>query len=175
MKKLIMPLALAAALCAHGQDLTRVEIKSKEDIAALAAIPEWRRGSDTNGITMSVCVGAAEGKDGSGFLLTRRLTFDADGRLVCASPISTTPGLCYGIIGGFISFEEMRKALFPTEKERVEREYKLKSQRELIRKELRQQQAERESHRAIQQGKIQRTPGRPIAPHPSEIPRADEK
>ena len=116
MKRIVASVVLAAALFAHGQDIARVEIKSKADIDALAAIPEWRRGADTNGITMSVCVGAAERGDG-GYLLTRRLTFDADGRLVCASPISTTPGLDFGIIGGFASFEDMRKCLFPKETE----------------------------------------------------------
>ena len=96
MKHILVMVALAAAIVARGQDLTRVEIKSPADVAAIAAIPEWKRGADTNGITISVCVGSAilHNRYGNTVItLARDLEFDADGRLARISPVRTTHGL----------------------------------------------------------------------------------
>lgn len=87
-----MLLALAAVVCAHAQDLTRFEVKTKEDVAALASIPEWRRGANTNGITIAVQCGIVECGIFGSITLTRELTFDADGKLVRASPPALSSG-----------------------------------------------------------------------------------
>ena len=92
MKKTMPALALAAALFACGQDPARVVIKSKDDVAALAAIPEWRRGADTNGVTIAVQSGTAECGIFGGIPFVRVLTFDAEGRLVRVSPPALSSG-----------------------------------------------------------------------------------
>ena len=94
MRKLVLSLVLAAAIHpASAIDTRYAEVKSKEDIDALAAIPEWRRGADTNGVTITVCVGKAVLCLPSGtrlpYTLARSLTFDAEGRLASVSKVTT--------------------------------------------------------------------------------------
>ena len=94
MKNIVLAIALAASTFAHGMDTRYVEIKSTNDIHAIASIPEWRRGVDTNGVTITVCIGGAV-ISGSPlcYPLSRELEFDADGRLVRASPVMYMQGV----------------------------------------------------------------------------------
>lgn len=92
MKNIALAIALAAASFASGIETRFVKIATTNDVNALCAIPEWCRGVDTNGITVTVCVGMADvaiggGRTGVKVPISRDLTFDAEGRLVRASKI----------------------------------------------------------------------------------------
>lgn len=94
MKNIALAIALAAASFASGMDTRYVEIKSTNDVHAIASIPEWRRGVDTNGVTITVCIGGAVISGGPlCYPLSRELEFDADGRLVRASPVMYMQGV----------------------------------------------------------------------------------
>lgn len=120
MRKTITSAAIAVALCAMGQDLARVEIKTVSDVDAIESVPEWRRGG-TNGVTISVCTGSAVLSHGiarSNILLVRTLEFDGDGRLVRASPVRIMPGGASRLP----NFDEVRDSVSGRRAERMQRE-----------------------------------------------------
>lgn len=113
MKKLLFAIiAAASAWCASGQeiDLRNFHITSSNDVAAITSIPEWKRGVDTNGVTISVCVGYLTHSKFSCQPLFRNISFDKDGKLVYASGIITTRlSFCGG--DGF-SFNDFKNGIF---------------------------------------------------------------
>ena len=175
MKKTPMLLALAAACAFHSfaLDTRHVEIKSTNDIAILKSIPEWRRGVDTNGITITVCVGMAEYRRGcADYPLSRELTFDADGRLARVSPITVIP--CWNT-GEVESLDVLRRRLFPSADERNADEAEQRKQKAELLKIQEELRARRDARKAIQQGRSRCTPGQPTAPRPSAKPSVDGK
>jgi hypothetical protein len=71
------------------------KVQTTNDVMEIASIPGWTRGQTTNGFTTTVFVGWVYDR---GAMIdkpvARTLTFDADGRLVRASPISLIPVGC---------------------------------------------------------------------------------
>lgn len=165
MRTVLLAIILATGL-AYAVDLKHVDIKTPEDIAAIAAIPEWRRGADTNGITISVCVGTAigyrNGSPNSGFHLAREMTFDADGRLIYVSKICTIPAADDNVK----SLDDLRRRLFPTAAEKKEDEENARLAVEIARS--------RRSKQAItSRARTRHTPAQPTGQYPSEKPSAD--
>ena len=137
MRTILVAIVLAA-VSASAIDLKCVKIKSPEDIDAIAAIPEWRRGADTNGITISVCVGMASYGPFTDYPLSRELTFDAEGRLVKISRVALIPQANTGHVK---SLGELKTALFSKERLSQEQRDALNSIQEELRKKREQQQA----------------------------------
>lgn len=118
--------AALAALCAaqaSAIDLKCVRIRTPEDVDAISTVPEWRRGTDANCVTVSVCVGTAyfvQTNSFTGtadiFVLSKDLVFGPDGRLELVSgarmlPLSTmTPDWVFRRDG---SADGVKKMLFP--------------------------------------------------------------
>lgn len=59
---------------------------SKMPMSSVSLQTSWKRGIDTNDVTVTVYVGGVHKGPGTGFHLFRNLTFDKDGRLVSVSP-----------------------------------------------------------------------------------------
>ena len=123
MKRLVFALILTSSLCSLGQDISRFEVKSTNDLFAVDLIPEWKIGATTNGVTISVCTGMMVVKDRAGWIwnipMARTLEFDADGRLVSASKVRMIGGSFEGF--NYESLDSVRKIFFPTDAELEER------------------------------------------------------
>ena len=183
MKKIAMTafaFASALAAMASAPETRFVKVASTNDVLSLLSIPEWRRGSDTNGVTFTVCVGIAivslhGGDTEIKVPLSRDLEFDSDGRLVRASGISlikrlihadTATGELLHLVGPMESsaiIEEMRRK----RQEKIEAELaaRMKSEKESG------QRARRESPSSTRPAfGTRRTPGRPTPQSPSAKP-----
>ena len=164
-------LAVLCAASAAALDTRYVKVNSPDDIAALKAIPEWRRGADTNELTVSVCIGGLDFGQFCVYPLARDLTFDGEGRLVKASKIWIMDGLVADNLPR-ITLDSIPKHFFSTEegrKARREITERLRTRTKAIEEELRAQREAREAE-ATRRERSRRTPAQPTPPRQSEKP-----
>lgn len=169
MKRLaLLMIAVLCAASAAALDTRYVKVNSPDDIAALKAIPEWRRGVATNELTVSVCIGSLDFGRFCVYPLARDLTFDGEGRLVKASKIWIMDGLVADNLPR-ITLDSIPKHFFPTEEGRKALKEKERNALKEIQEQLRAQREAREAE-AIRQERSRRTPAQPTPPRQSEKP-----
>lgn len=174
MKRIAVALFILLEFCSLGQDISRLEVESTNDLFAVELIKEWTRGATTNGVTVSVCTGMMVVKDKAGWEwnipMARTLEFDSDGRLVKASNVNMIGGSFEAF--NYQSVESVRKTFFPTEEDRKAREEiaeRLRTRTKAIEEELMAQREAREA-KATRQERSRRTLAQPTPPRQSVKP-----